>query len=61
MMRRFWAVLIGRNKEFLRDRGALGRASACSVSAQRRPMRIAQAMTIQGACVTGSSPFRAPR
>ena len=24
MMRRFWAVLIGRNKEFLRDRGALG-------------------------------------
>lgn len=24
MMRRFWAVLVGRNKEFLRDRGALG-------------------------------------
>lgn len=24
MMRRFWAVLIGRNKEFLRDRGAVG-------------------------------------
>ncbi|MBI4060153.1 MAG: ABC transporter permease [Elusimicrobia bacterium] len=24
MMRRFWAVLIGRNKEFLRDRGAMG-------------------------------------
>jgi len=24
MMRRFWAILIGRNKEFLRDRGALG-------------------------------------
>ncbi len=24
MIRRFWAVLIGRNKEFLRDRGALG-------------------------------------
>ena len=24
MMRRFWAVLIARNKEFLRDRGALG-------------------------------------
>lgn len=24
MMRRFWAVLTGRNKEFLRDRGALG-------------------------------------
>ncbi|MBI2386010.1 MAG: ABC transporter permease [Elusimicrobia bacterium] len=24
MTRRFWAVLIGRNKEFLRDRGALG-------------------------------------
>ncbi len=24
MTRRFWAVLVGRNKEFLRDRGALG-------------------------------------
>lgn len=24
MMGRFWAVLVGRNKEFLRDRGALG-------------------------------------
>ncbi len=24
MMRRFWAILIGRNKEFLRDRGAMG-------------------------------------
>ena len=24
MIRRFWAILIGRNKEFLRDRGALG-------------------------------------
>ena len=24
MMRRFWAVFVGRNKEFLRDRGAMG-------------------------------------
>ncbi len=24
MIKRFWAVLVGRNKEFLRDRGALG-------------------------------------
>lgn len=44
-----------------RDRGAVGGASACSLPAQGRPLRIAQAMTMHGSCVARSSPPRALR